>query len=153
MHIWNYYQLLFSYNIVEGNNWQKKIIIWRLKQDQLKLKRESKTKKTNKSFEFMSLKSENNMNLKEKIRDERKDLNLATEEKKSIEREWRKENKDDKRKECIKYRYIWVSIQNRAKSIMLIFSGMLMILLMYKNIYFNTNNFHYFIPNVAISLL
>ena len=54
----------------------------------------------------MSLKSENNMNLKEKIRDERKDLNLATEEKKSIEREWRKENKDDKRKECIKYRYI-----------------------------------------------
>jgi len=51
----------------------KKKKFWRLKQDQLKLKRESKTKETNKPFEVMSLKSENKVSLKEKIKEKRKE--------------------------------------------------------------------------------
>jgi hypothetical protein len=49
------------------------------------LKRESKTKETNKSFEVISLKSANKVSLKEKIKEERKDSDLAKGEKKSIE--------------------------------------------------------------------
>jgi len=64
VHIWNYYQLLFSYSVVGGKSWQKKEL-WKLKQDQLKLKRENKIEEIDKPYEVMSFKSENKVSLKE----------------------------------------------------------------------------------------
>jgi hypothetical protein len=59
-----------------------------LKQDQLKLKRERKTKEINKPSEVMSLTSENKVNLKERIREKRKDSDsIKRERKKSIKTE------------------------------------------------------------------
>jgi hypothetical protein len=72
----NAYMKLLSTTIFMQCCWRQKLvkkIFWRLKQDQLKLKRESKTKETNKPFEVMSLKSENKVSLKKKIREERKE--------------------------------------------------------------------------------
>jgi hypothetical protein len=53
-----------------------------LKEDQLKLKRESKTEETNKLYEVASLKSESKVSLKKK-RNERKDSKIRLREKKS----------------------------------------------------------------------
>jgi len=76
-----------------------------LKQDQLKLKRERKTKEINKPSEVMSLTSENKVNLKERIREKRKDSDSATGEiKVNWSWEWKEENKDEKRRERTKYR-------------------------------------------------
>jgi hypothetical protein len=58
--------------------------LWKLKQDQLKLKRENKVEETNKPYEVVSFKSENKMSLKERIRKERKDLDSATREKSQL---------------------------------------------------------------------
>jgi hypothetical protein len=65
----NAYMKLLSTIIFMQCCWRQKLVkifFWRLKQDQLKLKRESKTKETNKPFEVMSLKSENKVSLKKK---------------------------------------------------------------------------------------
>jgi hypothetical protein len=65
----NAYMKLLSTTIFMQCCWRQKLVkifFWRLKQDQLKLKRESKTKETNKPFEVMSLKSENKVSLKKK---------------------------------------------------------------------------------------
>jgi len=76
-----------------------------LKQDQLKLKRERKTKEINKPSGVMSLTSENKVNIKERIKEKRKDSDSATGEMKvNWSKEWREENKDEKRRECTKYR-------------------------------------------------
>ena len=58
--------------------------LWKLKQDQLKLKRENKVEETDKPYEVVSFKSENKMSLKERIRKERKDLDSATREKSQL---------------------------------------------------------------------
>jgi len=76
-----------------------------LKQDQLKLKRERKTKEINKPSGVMSLTSENKVNIKERIKENRKDSDSATREMKvNWSKEWREENKDEKIRECTKYR-------------------------------------------------
>ena len=104
----NAYMKLLSTTIFMQCCWRQKLVkffFWRLKQDQLKLKRESKTKETNKPFEVMSLKSENKVSLKKKIREEREKNKIWLRVKKGqLSQEWREENKDEKRKECKKYR-------------------------------------------------
>jgi hypothetical protein len=53
----------------------------------------------------MSLKSENKVSLKKKIREEREKNKIWLRVKKGqLSQEWREENKDEKRKECKKYR-------------------------------------------------
>ena len=82
-----------------------KIKFQRLKQDQLKLeKKKAKLREKKKKLcGVVSLKSENKVSLK-KIWDERKDSDLATGEKNSIEVESREKKIRMKKKECRKYR-------------------------------------------------
>jgi len=81
-----------------------KIKFQRLKQDQLKLeKKKAKLRGKKKLCGVVSLKSKNKVSLK-KIWDERKDSDLATGEKNSIEVESREKKIRMKKKECRKYR-------------------------------------------------
>lgn len=69
--------------LLEAKTGKKELL--RLKQDPLKLKRESKANETNKPCEVVSLKSKNKMSLKEIIREEKKDSDSINGEKKSNE--------------------------------------------------------------------
>jgi len=81
-----------------------KIKFQRLKQDQLKLeKKKAKLRGKKNLCGVVSLKSKNKVSLK-KIWDERKDSDLATGEKNSIEVESREKKIRMKKKECRKYR-------------------------------------------------
>ena len=53
---------------------------------------------------------------------------------------------------CFLYIYIYIYIKARSR-VLIFFFDMPMILLLYKKIYFNTNNLDSFISNVVISLL
>jgi len=112
------YLKLLSAIIFTQCYWRQKFIkrkSWRLKQDQLKLKIESKANRTNKQCEIMSLKTENKKSLKERIRKERKGLDLANGGKKRLieAKNGEKKIRMRKKRECRTYRYAWVSIQKK----------------------------------------
>ena len=78
---------------------------WRLKENQLNLKRETKTEKKNKPYEVVNLKSENEVSLKETIKEMGEKTWICLKKKKfNWSQELREENKDEKRKKCWKYR-------------------------------------------------